>query len=195
MPCLLMHPVFGLRVHAHTQAYMHAQVMQPCMHTCMHASTCSRTHPLLCKLHLCQPLANHHLPSPALTSLTRPPRHRPPSPSTQATVTASAPGLAPAAPATAPTIAAVSGRIHSQESMSAVDGPGLRYMIFEQGCGLRCLFCCNPDTFPCGEGHGTPTSSKELAARISRVAPYLRPSGGVRIHHTSSDDIDDDGDD
>lgn len=61
----------------------------------------------------------------------------------------------------------VFGSVHSTESFSTVDGPGIRYLVFMQGCAMRCLFCSNPDTWSM-QG-GTKTSSKELAQQIFKV--------------------------
>lgn len=68
-------------------------------------------------------------------------------------------------------------RIHSYESFGAVDGPGIRLVVFLQGCPLRCIFCHNPDTWnPAG---GTETSIEEIVAKAKRMRPYLGDDGGV----------------
>lgn len=61
--------------------------------------------------------------------------------------------------------------------MSAVDGPGLRCVIFTQGCGMRCHFCSNPDT-QAMNGNAKHISSQDLAKRLGRLVPYLKAGGG-----------------
>lgn len=64
--------------------------------------------------------------------------------------------------------------------MTAVDGPGLRYLLFLQGCAFRCLFCSNPDTWQLHTGPRV--SSKAAASKLAHCAPYLRPNhGGVTL--------------
>lgn len=72
----------------------------------------------------------------------------------------------------------VKGRIHSFESMGLVDGPGIRTVVFFQGCKLRCAYCHNPDTWSCSGG--TDVEPAELIKKILRFKPYFeRSKGGV----------------
>lgn len=68
------------------------------------------------------------------------------------------------------------GRIHSLESFSRVDGPGIRYVVFMQGCNLRCKFCHNPDTW--NVNNGIEIDSDELVREILKAKPYMRKSNG-----------------
>ena len=87
-------------------------------------------------------------------------------------------------PAPETTTTTTTGYVHSVESFSAVDGEGLRYMVFLQGCRLRCVFCSNPDTWEVGSkgGAGNRMSVGEVAEKIRRCVPYLRAGkGGVTV--------------
>ena len=68
------------------------------------------------------------------------------------------------------------GRIHSFESFGTVDGPGIRFIIFMQGCNLQCKFCQNRDTWDVWGG--IEYSVPELLAKIERYKSYFVPSGG-----------------
>ncbi len=65
----------------------------------------------------------------------------------------------------------VTGRINSLQSMGAVDGPGLRYVVFMQGCPLHCVFCHNPETWSFAEG--TVYSTEEIVRKALRCRPYI----------------------
>ncbi|MEO3582532.1 4Fe-4S cluster-binding domain-containing protein, partial [Phocaeicola vulgatus] len=52
-------------------------------------------------------------------------------------------------------------RVHSYESMGTFDGPGLRLVVFLQGCNFRCLYCANPDTIDT-KGESTETAIDEI---------------------------------
>ena len=73
----------------------------------------------------------------------------------------------------------LSGRIHSIQSMGTLDGPGVRFVIFAQGCPLRCKCCHNPDTWdPNGGKTYTPA---ELVTRALRFKEYFGKDGGVTV--------------
>ena len=71
------------------------------------------------------------------------------------------------------------GRIHSFESLGAVDGPGVRFVVFMQGCALKCKYCQNRDTW--NLKGGTTYSSDEIVDKILRYKNYIMPNGGVTI--------------
>lgn len=69
------------------------------------------------------------------------------------------------------------GYIHSFESLATLDGAGVRYGVFMQGCPLKCAYCHNPDTW---SGTGAMVfEAKELVEKVGRYKPYFKNGGGV----------------
>jgi pyruvate formate lyase activating enzyme len=71
------------------------------------------------------------------------------------------------------------GRINSVQSLGTLDGPGVRFVIFMQGCNLRCSCCHNPDTWKVHEG--TEFSAEELVGKAYRFKEYFGRDGGITV--------------
>lgn len=81
------------------------------------------------------------------------------------------------------------GYIHAIETFGLVDGPGVRYVVFLQGCHMRCRYCHNPETWQCaakegkkedGLGLGWQTSG-EVLERALRYKTYWKNNGGITV--------------
>ena len=70
------------------------------------------------------------------------------------------------------------GRIHSLESFGTVDGPGTRFVVFVQGCPMRCAYCHNPDTWPMTGG--TMMEPEEIYAQFKRNEDFYK-NGGITV--------------
>ena len=73
----------------------------------------------------------------------------------------------------------LTGRVHSYETFGAVDGPGIRFIVFLQGCPLRCLYCHNPDTW--NPSDGTEATVDEIVARVLPYRGFYKGGGGVTV--------------
>ena len=70
-------------------------------------------------------------------------------------------------------------RVHSVESMGAHEGPGLRYVLFLQGCMFKCLYCHNPDTIPLQAG--TETTPEDIVQQVIQTKPYFGKHGWFTV--------------
>ncbi len=74
----------------------------------------------------------------------------------------------------------IKGLIHSTESFGAADGPGIRYIIFMQGCRMRCRYCHNPDTWSMeGDSTCTEMTANEVLDKALRYKSYWKQDGGI----------------
>ena len=70
------------------------------------------------------------------------------------------------------------GYVHSIETFGSVDGPGIRYVVFMQGCPMRCLYCHNPDTWAIGKGREV--EAEELISEYEKNKMFYR-GGGITV--------------
>lgn len=73
----------------------------------------------------------------------------------------------------------IKGHVHSIESFGLVDGPGVRSVVFLQGCKFRCRYCHNPDTWRLTGGEEW--TAEELLKKLMRFQPYWRDNGGITV--------------
>lgn len=71
------------------------------------------------------------------------------------------------------------GRVHSIQSLGTLDGPGVRFVVFLQGCNLRCGCCHNPDTWEIGGG--TVYAAEEIVKKAVRYREYFGRDGGITL--------------
>lgn len=71
------------------------------------------------------------------------------------------------------------GRVHSIQSLGAVDGPGVRFVVFMQGCPLRCGCCHNPDTWEFKGGEEW--TAEQIVSKAERFKEYFGKEGGITI--------------
>ncbi|WP_201452432.1 pyruvate formate-lyase-activating protein [Streptomyces sp. HM190] len=70
----------------------------------------------------------------------------------------------------------VTGRVHSWDLSTGVDGPGTRFVLFLSGCPLRCLYCANPDTWHLRDGQEATVD--DVVAEIEKYRPFVTTAGG-----------------
>ena len=88
-------------------------------------------------------------------------------------------GPAGVRPAPVRPLPSTDAHVHSLESCGLFDGPGIRLVVFLQGCQMRCTYCHNPDTWTMKGGTVMPVA--ELLAKARRFAPFIKRKGGVTV--------------
>ncbi|MCR5579993.1 MAG: pyruvate formate lyase-activating protein [Pseudobutyrivibrio sp.] len=73
----------------------------------------------------------------------------------------------------------IKGYINKFESFGAVDGPGVRFLIFLNGCRMRCAFCHNPETW--AEHQGDEMTADQVLEKALRFKPYWKKDGGITV--------------
>ena len=73
----------------------------------------------------------------------------------------------------------IKGYVHSIESFGSADGPGVRFIVFLAGCGLRCQFCHNPDTWD--RNKGKERTAEDLIKQALRYKSYWGADGGITV--------------
>lgn len=73
----------------------------------------------------------------------------------------------------------IKGRIGSFQTLGTLDGPGVRFVVFSQGCPLRCACCHNPETWDLNGG--TEYTAKDVVARAERYKEYFGKEGGITV--------------
>jgi pyruvate formate lyase activating enzyme len=72
-------------------------------------------------------------------------------------------------------------RLHSIETFGTHDGPGIRLVLFTQGCPLRCVYCHNPDTQAVMTKESQDYSTEHILELLEKQRPYFKTSGGLTV--------------